>query len=55
MKPEACEESPVLHAAGNGIPAPSALRVTVSFYWRYWFCSTEQKWGVLGRIVPAVL
>lgn len=55
MKPEACEESLVLYAAGNGIPAPSALRVTVSFYWRYWFCSTEKKRGVLDRIVPAVL
>lgn len=54
MKPEAYKESLVLCAAGNGIPAPSALRAAVSFYWRDWLHSTEKKWEILDRIVPAV-
>lgn len=55
MKPEACEESLVLCAAGNGIPAPSALGVAISFAWRCWFCSTAKKRADLDGVVPAVL
>lgn len=47
MKPEACEESLVLHAAGNGIPALSAFPGGIG--------SVALKSGVLDGIVPAVL